>query len=495
MAMQDMNQPIDPVSVVTGRRKKPIKNPTTEMGFYGNNFQDMVKIDWDALTYPINLKTYQLMSKHLVIASANNLITTMMSRVRWKVEPYQAEEKYKEQADFIDSVLKDMDVDWSTFIAEVSSMNIYGHSIHEIVYRYRRYEEGSNYNDGRLGLKYLPIRSQHSIAEWVYDTKGRDLLGVRQKIPALVDGKFTENTVFIPVDRLLLFRVNPRDGSPLGNSPLAGCYSSWRYLVTYQEIESTTVSKNLNGVPIFRIPAKHMAEQASESDKRVYVNAKKIVSNVNNGENAGLVIPSDFDEVSGKRYFDFEVLNSTASNTSVVSEIVKRYENDILQCLGADVLQLGSTNTGSYSLADSKTSLLETVVEARMLEIQNVINNKLIPSILSMNGMEVSECPTIEFGDISRPDLEIFAKGLQQLTAVGLIYPSAKNVNYIMQQFGFPDLIDPTLSQEEVDKLLQRDKQLETKSGQGYSSATGGLNGTSNSVATKDPSANNLSNK
>ena len=133
-------------------------------------------------------------------------------------------------------------------------MNTYGHSVHEIVMRYRRYEEGSRFNDGRIGLKYLPIRSQHSIAEWVYDSSGRKLLGIRQKLPNSVRyDKVTNKNRVIPADRLLIFRVNPQDGSPLGTSPLDGCYNAWRYLVTYQEIESTTVSKNLNGVPIMRI--------------------------------------------------------------------------------------------------------------------------------------------------------------------------------------------------------------------------------------------------
>jgi hypothetical protein len=490
----------DPAEVVKNTRKPRKKTLEAsigrEIGFYGSTFQDRMGMSWDALTYPTNLKTYKLMSKHLVIASAMNLITTMIARVPWRIDPFATNEESLKVSGFITEILNDMDESWQTFISEVSTMNTYGHSVHEVVLRYRRYEEGSKYNDGKVGLKYLPIRSQTSIAEWVYANSGRDLVGIKQNLPNIARYKNAQQkNPFIPIDDLLIFRVNPQDGSPLGTSPLDGCYNAWRYLVTYQEIESTTVSKNLNGVPIMRIPAKNMAKHASEDDAKVYENAKKIVSNVNNGEQAGLVIPSDFDEISGKRYFEFDVVNSTASNTSVVSEIIRRYTNEILQCLSADLLQLGSTNTGSYSLADSKTSLMETVVQSRTNEIANVINNKLIPKLLRANGLPTDKAPKFTFGDISRPDLEVFAKALQQLMAVGLVYASAKNVNYISEQLGLPDLIDPDATQEEVDKLLQRNEDMQSKSGQGYSSATGGLNGTSNKVAKDDRSASNLSNK
>lgn len=501
MALTERNDQVfrDPNQVVTTkkpRKKRVVDAVTKEMGFYGSTFQSMMGLSWDALTYPTNLETYKLMSKHLVIASAMNLITTMMARVPWRIVPYEATEEHNKVADFIKEIFSDMDESWQTFISEASTMNTYGHSVHEIVLRYRRHEEGSKYNDGKIGLKYLPIRSQHSISQWVYDQAGRKLLGIKQDIPDTARySRVTAKQPFIPIERLLIFRVNPRDGSPLGTSPLDGCYNAWRYLVTYQEIESTTVSKNLNGVPIMRIPAKNMAKHASEEDQKVYENAKKIVSNVNNGEQAGLVIPSDFDEVSGKRYFEFDVVNSTSSNTAVVSEIIRRYTNEILQCLSADLLQLGSTNTGSYSLADSKTSLMETVIESRTNEIANVLNNKLIPMLLRVNGYDETRAPQFTFGDISRPNLEQFAKALQQLTAVGLIYPSAKNINYINSQLGLPDQIDPNATQEEVDKLLQRDKELQSKSGKGYASDTGGLNGTANSVSKKDNSASNLSNK
>lgn len=493
----------DQSEVKVTKRKSRSKSPTSvdkvvssEMGFYGSTFQDKMNMDWGALTYPTNLQTYKLMGKHLVISSAMNLLTTMMARVPWRITAYEAKDNFNKEAQFIEEVFNDMDESWQTFISEVSTMNVYGHSVHEIVMRYRRFEEGSKFNDGKVGLRYLPIRSQQSISEWVYDTNGRKLLGVKQKLPSIQRYKNTKvKEPFIPADRLMLFRVNPQDGSPLGTSPLDGCYNAWRYLVTYQEVESTTVSKNLNGVPIMRIPAKNMSVHATEDDKKVYANAKKIVSNVNNGEQAGLVIPSDFDEISGKRYYEFDVVNSTSSNTAVVSEIIRRYTNEILQCLSADLLQLGSTNTGSYSLADSKTSLIETVIESRTNEIANVINNKLIPAILRANGMDVSKPPKFVFGDISRPNLEVFAKALQQLTAVGLVYPSAKNVNYINEVLGLPDQIDKDATQEEVNKLLQKEEGVDSKSGQGYASATGGLNGTSNSVSKDDRSASNLSNK
>lgn len=169
-------------------RRKKLDPVNVELGVHGNTFKDLTEMNWDALTYPTSLETYKLMGKHLVISSALNLISTMMARVPWRIEAYEPKEADIKNAKFITEVFNDMDEGWQTFISEVSTMNQYGHSVHEIVLRYRRFEEGSRYNDGKIGLKYLPIRSQHSIAEWVYDPNGRTLLGLTLKIKRLSIG-------------------------------------------------------------------------------------------------------------------------------------------------------------------------------------------------------------------------------------------------------------------------------------------------------------------
>ena len=88
-----------------------------------------------------------------------------------------------------------------------------------------------------------------------------------------------------------------------------------------------------------------------------------------------------------------------------------------------------------------------------------------------------------------------FAKAMQQTKATKLIAVTPKNINYIAEKLGLPERLDENLTQEELDKILGVEDQLQSKSGTGYSSDTGGLNGQGNSVSETDNSASNLDNK
>ena len=60
---------------------------------------------------------------------------------------------------------------------------------------------------------------------------------------------------------------------------------------------------------------------------------------------------------------------------------------------------------------------------------------------------------------------------------------------------GFTYRVPDDMTKEELDDLLGVEDKLESKSGKGLSSDTGGLNGQGNSVSESDNSADNLSNK
>ena len=59
-------------------------------------------------------------------------------------------------------------------------MNTYGFCVNEIVLRKRLKSKGSKYNDGKVGIRKLPVRSQDSIV-WDYDDN-QNLVGLKQLI-------------------------------------------------------------------------------------------------------------------------------------------------------------------------------------------------------------------------------------------------------------------------------------------------------------------------
>lgn len=444
------------------------------------------------LRWPQAINTFKQMSSDATIAAGLNLFKMMISRVPWSVQADKdASDKTKERAKFISTCMNDMDHSWFQFIQEVTSVYNYGFSVNEKVFRRRLNVNGSKYNDGLVGLKKLPIRSQSTISKFDFD--GRELQSVTQNTTLIrsngmiVSGISPE--IEIKRNKFLLFRTNVENDNPQGQSPLCSVYSAWRYRRELEEAEAVRLERGLGGVPYFGLPPKYLDPDATVAEKAVLEQIQNIGRNLKNGQQSCIVFPHMIDPESRQELFKFEILNPEGLAQDS-DKVIKRWDDKILQCLYADILQLGNKNMGSYSLADSKSSLVAMAIEFRLKEIQDVLNSDLIPSLYEMNGWDKSEMPYFQYGDLEQKDVSIFAKALQQLKATSLIVPSAKNINHIAEVVGLPDRVDDDIDQEELNGLLGN---MTSRSGDG--AAAGGINGTSSSVSEEDNSASNLDNK
>jgi hypothetical protein len=444
------------------------------------------------LRWPDSIRTYKEMRKDTTISAALKAYELMISRVKWDVEACKdATDQQKLRAEFIESVMHDMEGSWFQFIKEVTTCFTYGHSIIEKVPRRRRYANGSKYNDGFVGLKKLAPRSQDSITKWVFSDDGRELAGVEQTI--VNNGNYVRyqvsgEPIFIPRDRFMLFRTDTTKDNPEGASPLSSCYIAYRFRKELEEIEAVGYSKNINGVPIVWLHPKYMADDASDSDRAVYSYYKNMVRNLQMNEQTGIVMPLMYDEGRNKM-FDFQLLSVDNTTAQHIAAAITRWDNKILTALHSDLLKLGQDAVGSYSLADSKSNMLAMSIEARLKEIQDVLNNDLIPWLYKMNGWRDVEMPKFVYGDLDEIDLEVFSKAIQRAKAVGLVAPTADNINYVAETLGLPDRVDEMMDQEELNILLGKPT---SRSGDGL--ATGMGNGTAKTVASNDNSSLNTEN-
>ena len=139
--------------------------------------------------------------------------------------------------------------------------------------------------------------------------------------------------------------------------------------------------------------------------------------------------------------------------------------------------------------------MLNMLVENRIKEIFTVLNNDLIPHLFRLNGWDDTKTPQIKYGKLREIPFESFAKAIQQTRATNSFPITPKNINYISEELGLPDRVLESIEPSELKKLLGFEDDIQSKSGTGYASDTGGLNGQSNSASSKDNSANNLANK
>lgn len=453
------------------------------------------------LRFPYSVKTYEEMTKDAILAAALTAVQTIAVRVPRYIEPFSESAKHKKQAEFVEQCLgisgdtNDMTHSFDEFLREALTLNTYGFSVHEKVFRLRRDKYGSKFDDGKVGIKRLPIRPQSTIEGFKYDAEGREMVGVIQRqsrprteaLKSLKSAVKFEGELTIPRGNILHFTSGGGDGKAEGVSPLSFVNKTWRDYQRYKDLEGIAASKNLNGLPVIWMPSEYMTDDPDDPFSKVFTELRDGVSKIAIGEQSSLVLPSDREDMTGQggKLFDFTLMSASSSNITAITAIIERLKKEMLLCLFASELQDGIDST--------KTSMLNMLVENRIKEIFTVLNNDLIPHLFRLNGWDDTQTPSICYGKLREIPFEAFAKAMQQTKATKLIPMTAKNVNYISEELGLPDRVDLTISREDLDDLLGVEKEDESKSGAGFQSPTGV--GTSKKQPEEDTSASNKANK
>lgn len=451
----------------------------------------------EAFKFPKFFRTVDEMRKSAIIASALNTYKMLLSRVKWSVEaPLDASEEEKERAKFIESLQDDMEMSWDSFIADTIEYLPYGFSVQEKVFRRRLKKNGSRYNDGLVGLRKLSPRPQETIEKWEFSNDGRELLAVHQSITNLENGTLyvnnanEEGLIRIPREKFMLFSADATKGNPLGNSILKGVYLSWKQMSMLKDQEILGIAKEAAGLPLIRIPAKYMAEDASEEDKAVYAACLKILEQLANGTSKGIVFPTAINNETKKDEFEIGLLEKKGLNGANIDTVVKRYQDEILSTLEVDILKAGN-NAGSFSLQDGDTNVLALAMSHRLNEIASVLNHDLIPQIYRLNGWSTEVLPKFVPSDISAVSMEEFSKFIQRVASTGLLELDREVLNKVREVLG----VRMRPEDEPVDKealttnVSNSGKGMEVgRSGDGTAKVGGKSSG-------QDRSANNNDNK
>ena len=233
-------------------------------------------------------------------------------------------------------------------------------------------------------------------------------------------------------------------------------------------------------------------ENATEEEKAVGEMFKAIASGVQNNEKSGLVLPKQTDFDSKQDMFRYSLLQTSGSRAYNTSDIIARYDRKILTALFADLLAMGQNSVGSFSLADAKSSILAMAIEFRLQEIKDVLDTHLIPLLYEVNGWDSSEgYPEFQFSDLDERDIEKFSSAVQRLAATGMIERDREIMNIVRETIG----ATPYPDDKPVDNdILTGGADTQSKTGKSFSTPSGGLNGTANSVSADDNSVSNLYN-
>lgn len=447
-----------------------------------------------ALRWPNAICTYNEMLKDATIAPAINLVEMAISRVPWQVRvPEGKEEALKEKKEFLEQVMKDLDSPWNVFIRQAATHNTFGFAVSEKVFRERTYAKGSKYNDGRIGLKKLAPIAQATIDSWKFSRDGRDLLGLSQRPTHMSNRNEAslverDDLIEIPRKKFLLFRNNPYKDNPEGESPLKHCYIAWRYKTELEKQEAMSVSQDLRGLKVLYLPPNYLSEDASPEEKAVREYYERGLSMLHKNEQSALILPQFYDE-KGNKQFEFELKSVMGQVANDTDAIIQRYKKELVTCLMASQLVLGQEGGGSYSLAESQSSISQMVIDARLIEIRDQLNHDLIPQLFRLNGWDATDTPYFDFGEIAEESLDEISKFVQRTAAVGLMPKTPAMINFLTDRLGVPAQIDTTATTEEIAPMLTG-----YTSGAGEGLVSGSGNGTGKSVSADDNSVSNTEN-
>jgi len=457
--------------------------------FNGVSNEEMKK----ELNFPNNLKTYKNMSYHGTVNAPLTLYTNIISKADWVVKPpKEATEEEKKQTEFIRECLTDMDQPFEELIKDILSMNIYGFSVHEKVYRKRYTSNGSKYNDGLIAWKKLPIRSQESIKKFLFSDDGNEVTGVQQNVSNLSDpyGRFSTRDkleVNLPKSKFMLFRTGNHRGDPYGKSMLRDAYLAWRYLTVLEEIESNGVAKDMAGLPILFMPPQYLSKDSTPEQVAIRQYYERSMANLQVNQQSAMILPNAYDPDTRQPLFELALLSMDGKKGFDTTKVKEYYKNLILTSLFADILIMGQSATGSFALGQIKNSLSGAMAESMIREIKSVFNNDLIRQTYELNGWNPARACTLDFENLESADLESFSKAVQRFASTSVLEVDREVLNRVRESIG----VDPLPEDEEPNQELL--PAFASRSGDGMEVGTTG-NGTAKTVSGDDTSSNNLEN-
>jgi hypothetical protein len=308
------------------------------------------------------VKVYQEMSENdAVVGAVLFIIESLCRQVAWRVEEPNEGAGAKEAKRLIEQCLTDMDHTWEELLSEILSMLVYGFAPFEVVYKKRvgpdetdlRFK--SDFEDGKIGWRKIAVRAQDSVWRWEFRTDG-SLAGFWQQAPP------TWVPVFIPVEKMLLFRPKAPRNNPQGRSMLRNANRSWFLLKRLQEIEAIGIERDLSGLPTIQVPPEWLMPSATDDQKALVRHLTELVQQIRRDEREGVVIPAEVVSVAGpngmlqerKTGISLTLLTTGGRRAIDVGPAIERYENRIAMTLLCEFLFLGTGSTGSFALADSK---------------------------------------------------------------------------------------------------------------------------------------------
>ena len=219
-------------------------------------------------------------------------------------------ERYKV---FLEENIKDMEGSMGDLVAQAFDKLVHGFNVTVPVYKYRMGPDQENpklrsrYDDKAIGWQYFKPIDPYSVFE--FDTpRGEGYYGLKGILQQTISGY----EKYVPRNRFMLFRSNPKNDSPTGESLLRGVIEPWEQKNKASDIELVGLERNLEGIMVIDTPSAYMSAGATQDQKNVVQYLKKVGTQTKLNNQTYILRPSDRDD-NGNRLIDFELMSNSGT--------------------------------------------------------------------------------------------------------------------------------------------------------------------------------------
>ncbi len=380
----------------------------------------------------------QMMDNSSVLGAIFFIVKSLVRQAPCMIEAADDSVEAEREKVFIEECLKDMSHTFEDFISEALSFLGFGWSYFEQIYKLRKGDTNdpstrSQYTDGRIGLRRLDIRSQDTLWKWEFDEDDSGCRGLWQMDPYAGKG-----TVFIPIEKSLLFRTETTKGNPEGRSLLRNSVRDYHYLTRIQEIEAIGIERDLAGMPVMEVPKELLLANAEPGDAALRTMLERMIQQVRVDERFGGLVPAEDNGDGTKSGFRFKLLSTGGRRAIDTNAIIKRYESRMAMTFLCEFIMIGQEKVGTQSLFQGKSNLFGVALGTMLGILSSTFNRFCIGRLMEMNRVPREIWPELKFGDVVSPDLDKIGTFVTAMGAAGLLSPNKPLENKLLGMASLP---------------------------------------------------------
>lgn len=382
----------------------PTKPPLEAVGAAGNQiFAGIIAQDAEYnpdFYWRDAIDVYEKMRRNdAQINAVLNMLYLPIQRTTWRIKPASTSAIDKEIASFVESCLfhdmlytstegRVIRQQWQSILEHILLMLPFGFSVFAKWFRVD--------DDGWIKWARFEPLLQRTLWRWWVGADSQ-LVGIQQRTFKNWRVEFED----IHADRILRFAWRQEGNNYDGWSVLRSAYKHWYYKDGFYKIQAIAVERSATMPPIGTLGPQDMNTASANA-------LLAQLQNMRVSDSMGIVLP--FGQT-------IQIPENHMRGSQEIDQGIAHHDMMIARNVLAQFINLGSTETGAYALADVQTKTFMECEEGVATYITSVLNTDAIPELVDYNYDGVTIYPEIEYEPLADADVKDISLAIQQMAS------------------------------------------------------------------------------